>query len=250
MFSKLLIANRGEIACRIVRTARRLGIATVAVYSDADADALHVRVADTAIRIGAAAARESYLDGGAIIAAAKRAGADCRASGLRVPVRGCGIRGGLHGGWARLGRPAAFRHARNGLQIGGKGADGEIGGAGPAGLSRRRSGAGAARAGGGSDRLSRGDQGCRGRRRTRHAGRAERRGLRGGARLRAAGGALRIRRFARADRALSRAAAPHRDAGVRRRAWQRGPSLRARLLGAAAPSEGDRGGARPGARRA
>ena len=75
MFTKILIANRGEIACRIARTARRLGIRTVAVYSDADAKALHVAQCDEAFRIGPAPARESYLDGAAIIAVAKRAGA-------------------------------------------------------------------------------------------------------------------------------------------------------------------------------
>jgi 3-methylcrotonyl-CoA carboxylase alpha subunit len=76
MFSKILIANRGEIACRIARSAHRLGVRTVAVYSDADANALHVRVADEAVRIGPAAARESYLRGQAIIEAALRTGAD------------------------------------------------------------------------------------------------------------------------------------------------------------------------------
>jgi 3-methylcrotonyl-CoA carboxylase alpha subunit len=75
MFSKILVANRGEIACRIIRTARRLGIRTVAVFSDADAGALHVELADEAFRIGAAAASESYLNAGRIIAAAQRAGA-------------------------------------------------------------------------------------------------------------------------------------------------------------------------------
>ena len=75
MFSKLLIANRGEIACRIVRTARRMGIATVAVYSDADRDAPHARLADEALHIGPPAARDSYLDIGRIVAAATTSGA-------------------------------------------------------------------------------------------------------------------------------------------------------------------------------
>ncbi len=76
MITKLLIANRGEIACRIMRTARAMGIATVAVYSDADAKALHVRSADEAVHIGPSPAAESYLVGAKIIAAAKQTGAD------------------------------------------------------------------------------------------------------------------------------------------------------------------------------
>ncbi|MFC5578331.1 acetyl/propionyl/methylcrotonyl-CoA carboxylase subunit alpha [Lysobacter niabensis] len=75
MFSKILIANRGEIACRVIRTARRLGIRTVAVYSEADADAQHVRQADEAYCIGGARPQESYLRGDAIIEVAVRAGA-------------------------------------------------------------------------------------------------------------------------------------------------------------------------------
>ncbi len=71
LIKSLLIANRGEIACRIIRTARKLGIRTVAVYSDADAKALHVRMADEAVHIGPSPARESYLVGEKIIAAAK-----------------------------------------------------------------------------------------------------------------------------------------------------------------------------------
>jgi 3-methylcrotonyl-CoA carboxylase alpha subunit len=76
MFSKILVANRGEIACRVIKTARRMGIATVAVYSDADANARHVRMADEAVHIGAAPARESYLAGAKIIAAARSTGAE------------------------------------------------------------------------------------------------------------------------------------------------------------------------------
>ena len=75
MITKLLIANRGEIACRVIRTARRMGIATVAVFSDADADALHVALADEAVWIGPSPARESYLQGQRIIEAAQRTGA-------------------------------------------------------------------------------------------------------------------------------------------------------------------------------
>jgi len=71
MIASLLIANRGEIACRVIRTARQLGIRTVAVYSDADAKALHVRMADEAVHIGPSPARESYLVGEKIIEAAK-----------------------------------------------------------------------------------------------------------------------------------------------------------------------------------
>src|SRR5438067_13657150 len=76
MMKSLLIANRGEIACRVIRTARRLGIRTIAVYSDADAKALHVRMADEAVHIGPSPARESYLRGDKIIDAAKTTGAE------------------------------------------------------------------------------------------------------------------------------------------------------------------------------
>ena len=76
MFGKLLIANRGEIACRVARTARRLGVRTVAVYSDADRNALHVAHCDEAVRIGPAAARESYLVAERLIEAARQTGAE------------------------------------------------------------------------------------------------------------------------------------------------------------------------------
>jgi propionyl-CoA carboxylase alpha subunit len=76
MFKKILIANRGEIACRVIKTARKMGIATVAVYSEADADALHVQLADEAVLIGPAPSRESYLVADKIIAACKATGAE------------------------------------------------------------------------------------------------------------------------------------------------------------------------------
>src|SRR5919197_289642 len=76
MFQRILIANRGEIACRIIKTARRLGIETVAVYSDADKDALHVEMADTAVPIGPAPPSESYLVIEKIVEACKATGAE------------------------------------------------------------------------------------------------------------------------------------------------------------------------------
>ncbi len=94
MIQSLLIANRGEIACRIIRTAREMGIRTIAVYSDADAEALHVRQADEAVHIGPSPARESYLVGEKIIAAAKATGADA-----------------IHPGYGFLSENAAFAQA-------------------------------------------------------------------------------------------------------------------------------------------
>src|SRR6201999_1429898 len=76
MFNKILIANRGEIACRVIRTARRMGIATVAVYSDADARAPHVRIADESVRLGPPPGAESYPKAELIIDACKATGTE------------------------------------------------------------------------------------------------------------------------------------------------------------------------------
>ena len=94
MFNKILIANRGEIACRVIRTARKLGYATVAVYSDADRDAPHVALADEAVHIGASPAAESYLKFDAILDACRKTGADA-----------------LHPGYGFLSENAAFAQA-------------------------------------------------------------------------------------------------------------------------------------------
>ena len=94
MFSKILIANRGEIACRVAATARRMGIRTVAVYSDADVDALHVEMADEKVHIGPAPAAQSYLLIEKIIEACRQTGAEA-----------------VHPGYGFLSEREAFAHA-------------------------------------------------------------------------------------------------------------------------------------------
>lgn len=88
---KILIANRGEIACRIIRTAKRLGIRTVAVYSDADRDSLHVKSADEAFRIGPPPARLSYLNSSAIVEVAKRSGSQVYVNALLILLLDYGV---------------------------------------------------------------------------------------------------------------------------------------------------------------
>src|SRR4051812_36093120 len=100
MFQKILIANRGEVAVRIERTCRQLGIASVAVYSDADAHALHVENADTALRLGEAPLAQSYLNRAALLAAIQQSGADA-----------------VHPGYGLLSENAEFAGAVRGLGV-------------------------------------------------------------------------------------------------------------------------------------
>ena len=116
MFKKILIANRGEIACRVIATARRLGIATVAVYSEADARARHVELADEAVCIGPAASRQSYLLGDKIIEGGQGHGCPGHSPWLRLPVGERGVRTPRRGRGAGLHRPQARRDRRDGRQ--------------------------------------------------------------------------------------------------------------------------------------
>jgi len=120
MFKKILIANRGEIACRVIKTAKKMGIVTVAVYSDADKDACHVELADEAVRLGPAPSRESYLLGDKIIAAAKQTGAEAihpgygflsenEAFARRVEEQGLVFIGPKHGSIAAMGDKIASK---------------------------------------------------------------------------------------------------------------------------------------------
>ncbi len=240
---KLLIANRGEIALRIHRACHEMGIKTVAVHSTADADAMHVRLADETVCIGPPPATESYLNIPNIISAAEIVHADA-----------------IHPGYGFLSENAQFaeiveshniiwvgpkpEHIRTmGDKIEAKRTAAKLGlplvpgSDGP--LDQRRRGQGAR----GRDRLSGPDQGGIGRRRARHEGRARRRPARkpdepGGVR-----GSLGVRRRHRLHGKISRRPAPHRIPGVRRRRRQGDPPRRARLLAPAPPPEGARGSA-------
>ena len=180
MISSVLVANRGEIARRVFRTCRDLGIATVAVYSDADAGAPHVREADTAVRLPGDAPADTYLRGDLLVTAALRGGRRRRAPRLRLPLRERRLRPGRAGRRAGLDRAAARGHRGDGVQDARQGADG-----------RRRGAAARTRRPGAGDRgrPAAAGQGGGGRRRPRHAGRARtgRAGRRAGGRARRGG---------------------------------------------------------------
>ncbi len=246
MFDKILIANRGEIACRVARTARRMGIRTVAVYSDADADALHVAACDEAFRLGPPPPRESYLDGNAILAIAKQSGAKAIHPGYgflsenEAFATACGRAGVVFIGpppaaIAAMGSKSAAKRIMEAAKVPlvpgyhGDDQDAKL-------LAKEAAKIGypvliKATAGGGGKGMK---------------VVSVRRRIRGGARVRAARGEVLIRRRARAGRKIPDGAASHRDPGVRGHAGQCRVSVRARLLGAAPPPEGARGSAGAG----
>ena len=202
MFHTLLIANRGEIACRIARTARRMGIATVAVYSAADADALHVKAADRAIQIGPAAARESYLNIGRIIEAARRSGADAIHPGYGFLsenpefAEACAEAGIIF-----VGPPPSAMRAM-GSKSAAKSLMEQSGVPLLPGYHGERQGAAFLADQAARDRLPADDQGGVRRRRSRHADRVSRRRIRHGPGFGAAGSRIGVRRRPRAARTL------------------------------------------------
>ena len=140
MFRKILIANRGEIACRVIRTAKRLGIATVAVYSEADAGARHTRLADEAWPIGPPPARQSYLMAEKILDVARRSGAEAVHPGYGFLSENAEFAAACaEAGVVFIGPPAAAIRAM-GSKAEAEGADGALRRAAGARLPRRGAG--------------------------------------------------------------------------------------------------------------
>jgi propionyl-CoA carboxylase alpha chain len=174
MFKRILIANRGEIACRIIKTARRMGIATVAVYSEADRDALHVEMADDAVLIGPPPAAQSYLVIDKIVAACKSSGAEAvhPGYGFLSEREAFAARAGQSRHRLHRAQPQGHRrHGRQDREQEGRGRRQRLDRARP---SRRDRGRQAGREDRRRDRLSGDDQGLRRRRRQGHAHRHSR----------------------------------------------------------------------------
>ena len=245
---KLLIANRGEIAVRIIRTCREMGIASVAVYSDADRDALHVELADESYRVGPALATDSYLSIGAILEAARKAKATL-----------------IHPGYGFLAERAHFAQAVDEAgftfvgpsahaieQMGDKAAARRIADA--AGMpivpgTRDPVDIDAAKKEAPTRRLPLVGEGRVRRRRQGDARRPRREAPRGLLEARGPRGAVLLRPARGLPRTLRRPRAPHRGAGDRRHARRGRVPRGARLLGAAPTPEADRGDAVPARRR-
>jgi propionyl-CoA carboxylase alpha chain len=242
MFSKILIANRGEIAVRVIKTCRRLGIATVVVYSDADAGSLAVEMADETVHIGPSPANQSYLVADKIIAACKQTGAEA-----------------VHPGFGFLSENAGFaqRCADEGIAFIGPN-PGAISAMGDKIESKKfAQAAGVSCVPGHIGEIDDTAHAVKiseqigypvmikavGRRRRQgHPRRLEPQGRRGGLPGRARRGQGQLRRRPDLHREVHREPAPHRDPGAGRQARQRRPPVRARMLDPAPQSEGHRGG--------
>ena len=246
MFSKVMVANRGEIAIRVFRTLREMGIASVAVYSETDRDALFVRHADEAYLLGPGLAAETYLNVPRILEIARRGRRGRRAPRLRVPGRERGLRPGAGARRRRVDRAAGRRHRRDGLQGPRAAAHGRGRGArsSPASPSRWPTWAPRARS------RRRSATPWRSRPPPAAAARASawplRRRISRRLRGRRAGGRALLRRRRGLPRALPARAAPRGDPDPGRRPWLMHLAGGARLLDPAPPPEADRGDPEPG----